>query len=80
MSENNGYYMMAVTVHDHITSPVVFGNTYLFLIISDVCQKIMVTTNILAFDSCTITNYEDSTLFYFFLSSGGWGKIKLLII
>ena len=27
---------MAVTVHDYITSPVVFGNTYLFLIIRDV--------------------------------------------
>ena len=30
---------MAVTVHDHITSHVVFGNTYLFLIISDVKKQ-----------------------------------------
>ena len=36
MSENNGNYMMAVTVHDHITSPAGFGNTYIFLTISDV--------------------------------------------
>ena len=27
---------MTWTVHDHITSPAVFGNTYIFLIISDV--------------------------------------------
>ena len=34
----NGDCMMMVTntVHDHITSPVAFDNTYLFLIISDV--------------------------------------------
>ena len=36
MSENNGNYMMAMTLHDHITSPAVFVNKYLFLIISDV--------------------------------------------
>ena len=40
---------MVVTLHDHITSPVVFCNMYLFLIISDVRAphrhgKIMVTT------------------------------------
>ena len=40
---------MVVTVHDHITSPVVFCNIYLFHIISDVRAphrhgKIMVTT------------------------------------
>ena len=34
---NTGNYMMAVTVHDHINSPAVFGpTTYLFLMISDV--------------------------------------------
>ena len=30
---------MAVTLHDHITLPVVFGNMYLSLIISDVRKK-----------------------------------------
>ena len=59
---------MAVTVHDHITSPVVFANTYRFLIISDV--GIMVTTNILAFDPCATTNYEDSTRYLLHLNTG----------
>ena len=36
MSEDNGNYMIAVTVHDEITSPCVFDNRYLFLTISDV--------------------------------------------
>ena len=36
MSEKNGNYVMAVTVHDHIISPAVFGNTYIFLSIGDV--------------------------------------------
>ena len=36
MSEDNGNYMIAVTVHDEITSPGVFDNRYLFLTISDV--------------------------------------------
>ena len=30
---------MAVTLHDHITSPVVFGNIYIFLIINDTSEN-----------------------------------------
>ena len=66
---------MVVTLHDHITSPVVFCNAYMyiFLIISDVRAphrhgKIMVMTwlylsieNILSCEPCTITNYDAVT-------------------
>ena len=56
-------------MHDHITSPVVFGNMYL-VIISDVRKKWYLhddctyRLNILSFDPCTITNNEAfNTLF-----------------
>ena len=62
---------MAVTLHDdHITSPVAFGNMYLFLTISDV-KKLWYLHDFtyrlkysIFFDPCTITNHEAfNTLF-----------------